>query len=103
MIDIVLKVIATVFIIIALMLHSFYISFIIYYIEQIYEIFYANSWLFPNRWKRVDTWTYIILLIYFLTILGLAYFYSFWFLLALIPSAFVCFYIMAILIARYGK
>jgi hypothetical protein len=89
MIDIVLKVIATPFIIIALMLHSFCIS-------QIYEIFYANSWLFPNRWKRVDTWTYIILLIYFLTILGLAYFYSFWFLLALIPSAFVCFYIMAI-------
>jgi len=89
MIDIALKIIVTPFIIIALMCHSFCV-------EQIYQIFYSNRWLYLNSWKRIDTWTYIVLIAYLLTILGLSYFYCFWFLLGLLLSGFICFYIIAI-------
>ena len=85
---IILTTIATPFIIVALISH-------IAFIEKLYEIF-LNRWLYLNRWKRVDTWACIILTAYFLIILGLSFFYSFWFLLGLIPSGIICYFILAI-------
>lgn len=86
---IILITIATPFIIVALLSH-------ILVFGDLYEIFYSERWLYLNRWKRVDTWVYIILSAYFLIILGLSFFYSFWFLLGLIPSGMIYYFILVI-------